>query len=91
MSLPTRNGVLNRTAADPNAPTGIRIRALKELDLPYRSTLIRIIRDPRASSKLKGLASLLYAQLEERRTKRRALSQQSASPTTATNPLGLKQ
>jgi len=88
MSLPSPETALNRTAADPGAPAFLRIEALAQLPYPWRTTLLKIMRDPMASSKLKALASLRYAELTQRKQELAALEEKTEIP--PTNSLGLK-
>lgn len=85
MPPPNSEGVLNRIAGNPEIPSSLRVKALAKLDRPQRKMLIRIMRDRKASAKLRALAGLKYAEVEERRAARKKAKQRP------TNALGLKE
>ena len=85
MPPPKSEGVLNRLAGNPDVPSNLRVQALSKLPQPQRKILIRILRDPKASAKLRALAGLKYSEVEERR-----LAKKKAAQRPTTNDLGLK-
>ena len=85
MPFPNVEGPLNRVARDPEVPSSLRIKALAKLPRPQRKTLVKIMRDRKASAKLQALAALKYAEWEERR-----LAKKKAAQRPTTNALGMK-